>query len=409
MDCPRRQGTSLARLPGAVDSVLAATLTALLLIAGCTLESGRDVSGPRVLLPPTPPEEVPFPEVLIGQAGRSVIHGATGLFSQPATLAVGIPASAPSDILSATLYWCGLAVSPTGDATLSINGVEHTGELYAAVPQGTSPPRTALFYRMDASALVAPGMNSLTLDGFDLGPRGNPDGAALIVTIRDLASPYNGLLVYEPGEFVYWADPHHDTGAVHAFRFPPAMADRSASLLLLAGDCEPTRADAVLWATGPATSPPEENLPGGFSRVNSLTGAAGSQFDIFRVDGVAIPAGHSHFAFQVVSPPEGDGDSILLAAAVFSISATNIPPVPDAGGPYSGLAGSAVSFDGGGSFDPDGEILRYYWDFGDGAHGDGESTTHTYAAAGTYTTTLQVWDNRRAQASRAAQVFITSP
>jgi PKD repeat protein len=52
-----------------------------------------------------------------------------------------------------------------------------------------------------------------------------------------------------------------------------------------------------------------------------------------------------------------------------------------------------VSVDGSGSFDSDGTIVSYAWDFGDGAVAAGKTATHTYAAGGTYTITLTVTDN----------------
>ena len=52
-----------------------------------------------------------------------------------------------------------------------------------------------------------------------------------------------------------------------------------------------------------------------------------------------------------------------------------------------------MQFDGSGSSDPDGSIVAYDWDFGDGNSGTGVSPTHSYAAAGLYTVSLTVTDN----------------
>ncbi len=62
------------------------------------------------------------------------------------------------------------------------------------------------------------------------------------------------------------------------------------------------------------------------------------------------------------------------------------------GGPYDGLAGQPVQFDGSGSSDDEGHALTYEWDFDDGGTSTLAMPTHTYSAAGTYTVTLRVCD-----------------
>ena len=74
------------------------------------------------------------------------------------------------------------------------------------------------------------------------------------------------------------------------------------------------------------------------------------------------------------------------------VSDNNAAPVADANGPYSGIVGVDIAFDGAGSSDADGDPLTYSWDFGDGASASGVGPTHAYAAAGTYTVTLTVGD-----------------
>ena len=86
----------------------------------------------------------------------------------------------------------------------------------------------------------------------------------------------------------------------------------------------------------------------------------------------------------------GSGESFVVT--VPGGSGGNNAPVADAGGPYSGDAGTAISFDASGSTDADGDALTYSWNFGDGSTGSGVSPTHTYASAGTYTATVTVSD-----------------
>jgi len=55
-----------------------------------------------------------------------------------------------------------------------------------------------------------------------------------------------------------------------------------------------------------------------------------------------------------------------------------------------------VEFDASESYDPDGEIVRYLWDFGDGASSEEMITTHTYTAPGVYDVWLYVYDDEGA-------------
>jgi hypothetical protein len=53
----------------------------------------------------------------------------------------------------------------------------------------------------------------------------------------------------------------------------------------------------------------------------------------------------------------------------------------------------AVAFNASGSYDPDGTIVSYSWDFGDLATGSGVTTSHRFTSPGTYNVTLTVTDN----------------
>ncbi|MFC2071989.1 S8 family serine peptidase [Chloroflexota bacterium] len=72
----------------------------------------------------------------------------------------------------------------------------------------------------------------------------------------------------------------------------------------------------------------------------------------------------------------------------------NTLPVADADGPYSGTEDVAITFDGLGSYDSDGDPLTYAWDFGDGSTGTGANPSYAYIAGGTYTVTLVVNDGK---------------
>jgi PKD repeat protein len=80
----------------------------------------------------------------------------------------------------------------------------------------------------------------------------------------------------------------------------------------------------------------------------------------------------------------------------FTVAAAgNQTPDANAGPDFSGVAGIAVSFNGTGSTDPDGDPLSYSWDFGDGTPaGSGATPSHAYATTGVKTVTLTVSDGK---------------
>jgi len=70
----------------------------------------------------------------------------------------------------------------------------------------------------------------------------------------------------------------------------------------------------------------------------------------------------------------------------------NRAPHADGGNDRTGYVGRPMLFSAEWSSDPDGNALTYAWDFGDGAHGTGERTNHTYGAVGDYRAQLRASD-----------------
>ena len=80
------------------------------------------------------------------------------------------------------------------------------------------------------------------------------------------------------------------------------------------------------------------------------------------------------------------------------------PPYAHAGGPYYGEAGFTISMAG--SVTHGVPPFSFSWNFGDGCHASGASTTHAYLTAGMHTATLTVTDKYSSD-SDTAQVIIT--
>lgn len=74
---------------------------------------------------------------------------------------------------------------------------------------------------------------------------------------------------------------------------------------------------------------------------------------------------------------------------------TGVPPVAvaDASAPVTGAAPLAVNFSSVGSYDSDGSIVAYDWDFGDGTTSSVANPVKSYGTPGTYTASLVVVDN----------------
>jgi PKD repeat protein len=81
----------------------------------------------------------------------------------------------------------------------------------------------------------------------------------------------------------------------------------------------------------------------------------------------------------------------------------NAPPV--ASFTYS-CTDLTCDFDGSDSYDPDGTIVSYDWDFGDNETGSGVTVQHTYPAEDTYTVVLTVTDNDGATGTDTQDVTV---
>jgi PKD repeat protein len=132
--------------------------------------------------------------------------------------------------------------------------------------------------------------------------------------------------------------------------------------------------------------------PGNVSLVFSKVGTTPFFMSVSPSGLVTLAPGFADAGSYTATVRVSDGTTSDQKSFAITVVNVNRCPTANAGGPYSGVLFAAVSFDGTGSSDPDGDVLTYAWDFGDGVTGAGATTSHTYATRGTYSITLTVND-----------------
>ena len=111
--------------------------------------------------------------------------------------------------------------------------------------------------------------------------------------------------------------------------------------------------------------------------------------------------------YQIYLEIIDNNDGLGEASKMVVLNAPNISPV--AAFDFSPLTGEApltVTFDGTASNDPDGSIVSFSWNFGDGAYGTGAQIEHSYLTAGTYSAVLTVTDDLGVQGTTSMIVTV---
>ena len=107
-----------------------------------------------------------------------------------------------------------------------------------------------------------------------------------------------------------------------------------------------------------------------------------------------------YIATSVTGDPDGGSGGPVI----------NTPPIASATAtPSSGVVPLTVSFNASGSSDPDGSIISYTWNYGDGINGSGVTSSHTYNSAGSYTAVVTVKDNSNATSTKSLTVNVSNP
>ena len=100
--------------------------------------------------------------------------------------------------------------------------------------------------------------------------------------------------------------------------------------------------------------------------------------------------------------------SIFLIPISASLSLAQQSPIAIISAPDTALTNQTVTFDASQSYDPNGTIVNYTWDFGDGTTGYGKVVNHSYMRPGNYTITLTILDNENLSNSTSKQIEVKS-
>lgn len=117
----------------------------------------------------------------------------------------------------------------------------------------------------------------------------------------------------------------------------------------------------------------------------------------------------TEFVVQLTVTDSGGLSAIAIKNITIGIT-VNEPPLADFSfSPTNPASSDSVFFNAQASSDPDGIIINYSWDFGDGVTGSGRTTNHTFGSATgetTYTVTLTVKDDNGATGTISKEITV---
>lgn len=142
-------------------------------------------------------------------------------------------------------------------------------------------------------------------------------------------------------------------------------------------------------------------------------GTMDALFDRLNNETITTNDGVLSFLLSSLSMSMSDLEDAYIDYAVNPDDPPDINQPPTAvvsAAPLSGDVPLDVTFDGSASFDTDGTVVGFQWDFGDGSPvTTGATVTHTYNYDATFVATLTVWDEDGATALNHATIVVSLP
>lgn len=182
-------------------------------------------------------------------------------------------------------------------------------------------------------------------------------------------------------------------------------------------------ADQLTVVAGPSahitasTPQPLESAPIGFHASASPGAGAGSTIQSYAWSfgdgstGTGPSATHAYAApgTYTVAVTVTDTTGASTTATQRMTVLDESPTAAFSTGPAVPVPDQPVTFDAGASSDPDGAVVSYAWDFGDGTRGEGASPSHSYPTPGTYDVRLTVVDSAGESATTSESVTVYAP
>jgi hypothetical protein len=126
-----------------------------------------------------------------------------------------------------------------------------------------------------------------------------------------------------------------------------------------------------------------------FKWTSSINGVIGSE-ETFNTSDLYLG---THTIYFKVKDNENEWSKQVSESLKICLDPYNKPPIINVSRSNLGYINDEIIFDGSESYDEDGEIIEYHWNFGDGTNGYGEIITHSYTSPGNYTITLTIKDD----------------
>jgi PKD repeat protein len=418
--------------------LLAATVGSALALSACTVHSTNvpALSGPSGLGSNITISVSPDILTQDGASQSLVTVTADGSNGQPAAnlslrLAVVVNGGITTDPVNGSLSALNVVTNGSGQATAvftappsaSCAGCPDTGRTVeiAAIPAGTdfsnSITRTATIRLLPVGVISAPPSTGVTA-AFTFNPSSPQDHQPVVFDGSSSRSTSGTIVSYQ---WKFGDDGSTASGPTVQHTFTSG-GDFTVTLVASDNKGGSNTTAQVVHVTAVTLAPP--------AIVVSPTSASSGQQVFFTSTTTVGSNGHSivGYSWNFGDGSTGSGQSVSHAFAVEGSYTVLLTITDDQGhtstgtqpisvidthaaftfNPASPTTTTPVSFDGSGSKAAGGRtIVTYQWNFGDGASGTGVTTSHKYAAAGSYTVTLKVTDSAGFTSSVSQTITVT--